>query len=243
MEHRRFGSDCVIRIQKGEEILAALRQVCTQENIVLASVNGIGAVNDVTLGVFNSKKFVYESTRYTGDMEIVSCMGNVTQKDGEVYLHLHMAVANATKGVVYAGHLNDAKISLTGEFILRIIDGRVEREYSPEVVDVCLRLREENSGDRDDLVPLTEQIVQNVRQRLRHVPPHCGKARSSRRSPLMSHTGWFSLLKCISIGMPTAFSTANVKCYERKICGKQEDPAGDGAGDDAPLALPHQMVL
>ena len=109
MEHRRFGSDCVIRIQKGEEILAALRQVCTQENIVLASVNGIGAVNDVTLGVFNS------------------------QKDGKVYLHLHMAVANATKGVVYAGHLNDAKISLTGEFILRIIDGRVEREYSPEV--------------------------------------------------------------------------------------------------------------
>ena len=37
--------------------------------------------------------------------------------------------------------------------------------------------------------------------------------------------------------------TANVKCYERKICGKQEDPAGDGAGDDAPLALPHQVVL
>ena len=87
MEHRRFGSDCVIRIQKGEEILAALRQVCTQENIVLASVNGIGAVNDVTLGVFNSKKFVYESTRYTGDMEIVSCMGNVTQKDGVYPAH------------------------------------------------------------------------------------------------------------------------------------------------------------
>ena len=93
MEYRRFGSDCVIRIQKGEEILAALRQVCIQENIVLASVNGIG----------------------------------------EVDLHLHMAVANAAKGAVYAGHLNDAKISLTGEFILRIIDGRVEREYSPDV--------------------------------------------------------------------------------------------------------------
>ena len=133
MEYRVFGDSIVLRIQKGEEILDTIKAVCEQEKVALAEVSGIGAVNDVTLGVFNSKKFVYESTRYTGDMEIVSCMGNVTQKDGEVYLHLHMAVANATKGVVYAGHLNDAKISLTGEFILRIIDGRVEREYSPEV--------------------------------------------------------------------------------------------------------------
>ena len=133
MEYRRFGNKIVARMDKGEEICAKLLELAEAEDIRLASVSGIGASNDVTLGVFNSKKFVYESTRYTGDMEIVSCMGNVTQKDGEVYLHLHMAVANATKGVVYAGHLNDAKISLTGEFILRIIDGRVEREYSPEV--------------------------------------------------------------------------------------------------------------
>lgn len=133
MEYRRFGNNVVLRIQKGEEILEAVKEVCIKEHIALAEVSGIGAVNDVTLGVFNTEKFEYESQRFTGDMEIASCIGNVTQKDGEVYLHLHMVVGNVTKGLVHAGHLNQAKVSLTGEFILRTIDGQIGREYSPEV--------------------------------------------------------------------------------------------------------------
>lgn len=133
MEYRRFGEGIVIRLQKGEEVLETLRAVCEKEGVALASVSGIGAVNDVTLGVFNSEKFEYESKQYTGDMEIASCVGNITQMNGETYLHLHMVTANATKGVVYAGHLNRGMISLTGEFILHVIDGCVDREYSPEV--------------------------------------------------------------------------------------------------------------
>lgn len=123
----------VLRIQKGEEILETIKEVCAREQIALAEVSGIGAVNDVTLGVFNSEKFEYESQRFTGDMEIASCTGSVTQMNGEVYLHLHMVVGNVTKSIVHAGHLNQARISLTGEFILRVIDGQVGREYSPEV--------------------------------------------------------------------------------------------------------------
>ena len=133
MEYRRFGDSVVLRIQKGEEILETIKEVCAKEQIALAEVSGIGAVNDVTLGVFNSEKFEYESQRFTGDMEIASCTGSVTRMNGEVYLHLHMVVGNVTKSIVHAGHLNQARISLTGEFILRVIDGQVGREYSPEV--------------------------------------------------------------------------------------------------------------
>ena len=133
MEYRRFGDSVVLRIQKGEELLETLCAVCKEERITLATVSGIGAVNDVTLGVFNSEKFQYESQQFTGDMEIASCTGNVTRKDGEIYLHLHMVVGNVTKGFICAGQLNRAIISLTGEFILHVIDGEVGREYSPEV--------------------------------------------------------------------------------------------------------------
>ena len=70
---------------------------------------------------------------YTGDMEIASCVGNISTMEGKNYLHIHMVVGNVTDGICHAGHLNRAVVSLTGEFILHKIEGTVEREYSPEV--------------------------------------------------------------------------------------------------------------
>lgn len=133
MEYRRFGNECVLRIQKGEEILSCIQAVCEQEHILLGTVCGIGAVGEVTLGVFNSEKFAYESEKYTGDMEIASCSGSISTMDGKNYLHIHMVVSNPTKGFCMGGHMSRAVVSLTGEFILHKINGTVEREYSPEV--------------------------------------------------------------------------------------------------------------
>ena len=72
MEYRKFGSTYSLRIDRGEEILASITTLCNAEKIRLGSVSGIGAVGEVTLGVFNREKFAYESTTYTGDYEIAS---------------------------------------------------------------------------------------------------------------------------------------------------------------------------
>ena len=133
MEYRVFGDSIVLRIQKGEEILDTIKAVCEQEKVALAEVSGIGAVNDVTLGAFNHDKFLFESARYTGTLEMASCVGNISTKDGEVYLHLHATVGNPVNNECHGGHLSRAVISLTGEFILQSLEGVVEREYSPEI--------------------------------------------------------------------------------------------------------------
>ena len=90
-------------------------------------------MGEVTLGVFNRENFAYEKQTYTGDMEIASCVGNISTMEGKNYLHIHMVVGNVTDGICHAGHLNRAVVSLTGEFILPKIEGTVEREYSPDV--------------------------------------------------------------------------------------------------------------
>ena len=53
MEYRKFGSTYILRIDRGEEILASITTLCNAEKIRLGSVSGIGAVGEVTLGVFN----------------------------------------------------------------------------------------------------------------------------------------------------------------------------------------------
>ena len=83
MEYRVFGNDIVLRIQKGEDIPTVLQAVCEKEQVKLASVSGLGAVGEVTLGVFNTQRFAYETKTYTGDMEIASCSGNISTMDGK----------------------------------------------------------------------------------------------------------------------------------------------------------------
>ena len=133
MEYRKFGQDYVVRMQKGEEILADLTAVCEKEHITLGTVQGIGAVGEVMLGVFSREQFKYLSQEYKGDFEIASCSGNISTMAGKTYLHVHMVVGNVVKKELHGGHLNRGVISLTGEFILHKIEGNVEREYSSEV--------------------------------------------------------------------------------------------------------------
>ena len=92
--YRKFENTYFIRIDRGEEILASLAELCTKEQITLGTLYGIGAVGEVTLGVFDRKKFAYQSKTYTGDFEIASCTGTVTTMEGKPYFHLHMVVGN-----------------------------------------------------------------------------------------------------------------------------------------------------
>lgn len=132
MEYRRFGQDIVVRIDKGEEIVEKMLDVCKKENVTLANVNALGAVGEFEVGLFNTKEKKYYSSVYKGDFEIVSLTGSITTKDGELYNHIHMS-AGDQENKVYGGHLNYAKVSATCEMFIRVIDGNVEREFDEEV--------------------------------------------------------------------------------------------------------------
>ena len=124
MEYRKFGKHIVLRLDPGEEILTQLRVLAEREDIRFAAVQGLGAVNDFTVGVFHTDTKVYESRRHQGAYEITSLTGTVDRMAGSFYAHLH---------TVLGGHLNEARISATGELVLTLIDGELDREKSPEV--------------------------------------------------------------------------------------------------------------
>lgn len=130
MEYRVFGDCCVLRVQKGEEILESIKKLCEKEKIALATVSGIGATDRVTVGVFDTNNKVYNSTELRGTFEITSLLGNITQKDGDVYIHTHITVADGER--VYGGHLNAAQVSATAEIFITRINGRVGRRFDAD---------------------------------------------------------------------------------------------------------------
>ena len=132
MEYRRYGNTIVARIDRGEEILAAIREIAGAENIQLASVSALGATNDFTVGVYNVDEKQYHANDFKGNFEIVSLTGTINTMDGEFYTHLHMS-AGDEKGQVFGGHLNRAMVSAVCEMVITVIDGVVDRRYSEEI--------------------------------------------------------------------------------------------------------------
>lgn len=95
-------------------------------------INGIGATDRVTIGLFETKLKQYHSKELTGDYEITSLLGNISTMNGEVYLHLHINLADSTYNT-FGGHLNSAIIGGVGEFVIEEIEGEIERKFNEEV--------------------------------------------------------------------------------------------------------------
>lgn len=121
-----------MRIDRGEEILACLKTLAREEQIRSASVSGIGAAGSVCVGLYDTEAHRYIETTFEKDMEIVSLLGNVSEKDGEVYLHLHAGLADET-GAMVGGHLTKAVISGTCEIWLALTGGPVYRKFDPGI--------------------------------------------------------------------------------------------------------------
>lgn len=132
MEYRKFEKTIIARIDKGEEILEQVKEIALKENIKLASIQALGAINQFTVGVFKTAEKKYYANEFAGDFEIVSLAGTINTMNDEFYCHLHLSAGN-DKGEVFGGHLNKAMVSATCEMVINIIDGRVDRCYSEEI--------------------------------------------------------------------------------------------------------------
>lgn len=136
MDYRKYSEKYYIRLDKGDEIIASLLEVCEKENIRTAQIQGIGGCDNVVVGVFEPDKKEYAREEVTAMLEMISLDGNITMYEGKPYLHAHASFAYRGKDgrhAVLAGHLLRAVIGLTGEIVLTPADGNISRKHIEEL--------------------------------------------------------------------------------------------------------------
>lgn len=126
MKYKKVDSTYVVRLEVGEEILTSLTSLCEKENIKIAEISAIGAVDRATMGLYNISEHQYHQKTFEEPMELVSLLGNVSRKDGKPYIHLHAVVATEDCKT-FGGHLNEAVISVTCEMFVKTFDGEINR--------------------------------------------------------------------------------------------------------------------
>lgn len=132
MKYKRFGDTIFARIDKNEEILDKVKEIALKENIKLATVQALGAINEFTVGVFRTDDKKYMSNEFKGYFEIVSLNGTINTFNDEFYCHLHLSAGN-DKGEVFGGHLNRAIVSATCEMVINVVDGHLDRYFDEEI--------------------------------------------------------------------------------------------------------------
>ena len=132
MEYKVFGESIVLRLEKGEEVLESIKILCEKEDIKAGSISGIGASNNIVIGLFKVDEKKYYSNTFEEDFEITNLTGNISRMNGEVYLHIHGTFADI-EGKCIGGHLNKAVISATCEIIINKIKGDIDRKFSDEI--------------------------------------------------------------------------------------------------------------
>ena len=132
MKYKKFNDTYFLRIDKGEEIIESITRLCEKERITLGKISAIGATNKATIGLFDTDKKQYFSKEFSGDHEITSITGNITQKDKKPYIHAHITIADKNQNV-FGGHLSSATVSATCEAVITAFKGYVERKPDEEI--------------------------------------------------------------------------------------------------------------
>ncbi len=127
MDYRKFGTQIVLRVDRGEEVMAAITALCEKEKILLASIAGLGAADRLVMGLYDIETQRFSETVLEQPLEITSLIGSVTEMNGKPYLHVHVNAADV-EGRAYGGHLKSVRISGTAEIFLTVVDGHVGRK-------------------------------------------------------------------------------------------------------------------
>lgn len=122
----------ILSVDNHQEISEALAAFCREKDIRSGIVGGIAAISQATFRFLDTAIKQYVDKTFEEQMEITCLTGNISRKDGEVYLHLHVTASRRDYTCI-GGHLLTARVNGACELYVEDygMDG-VDRKFDPE---------------------------------------------------------------------------------------------------------------
>ena len=106
----------LLRFDRGEPFPQALKDYCVRSGLESGVVLcGIGMLSDTTIGRYDGTE--YAKTVLADSLEVLSLQGNISMKQGEPFIHLHVSLAEHDF-TARGGHLFEATVSMVIELAI-----------------------------------------------------------------------------------------------------------------------------
>mgnify|MGYP000630865561 CR=1 FL=1 len=120
------GRNFIFSIQKGQDLLQTLESFCHHNQIKCAIINGIGAVEKATVGIYDQKAKKYVKINIDKEMEILSLSGNVSLFEDRPMIHVHITLSGID-GKAWGGHLMAEQKSSAAKYFFRNSAGQISK--------------------------------------------------------------------------------------------------------------------
>ena len=136
MDYRIYNNTAYIRLDRDDEIIGNIIEICRKEHIGSAVFSGIGGCKKAEIQTFIPEYGTFETQSIEGMLELVSLNGNiVTDDNGEYFHHTHAMFSFKKDGGHHtaAGHIKSITVLYTAEIELRpTLGGTIRRKFDPE---------------------------------------------------------------------------------------------------------------
>ena len=110
MDYKNIDDTIYIRLDKGDEILSSILNICKKEKILSAIYSGIGACDEIEVRTHIPSKNEYRYDKRTGVLELISLSGNISSdNNNNIFEHTHAIfsyIDEQNNNSVIGGHLS-----------------------------------------------------------------------------------------------------------------------------------------
>lgn len=129
------------RLNHGADLLGSITEIFRQHPGQMGSFTAIGAVKKAHVAFYDQERKEYLDSVIDEPAEILSCVGNVSQVEGEISVHAHITLGYRD-GVARGGHLLEGTQIFACELFGVILEGEVLRREFDDVTGLKLWKRD-----------------------------------------------------------------------------------------------------
>jgi predicted DNA-binding protein with PD1-like motif len=109
------------RLDHGADIISQITNLAEENGIETGALSAIGALSRAKLAYYDQLSHEYGTFSLEEPVELVSCSGNISMRDGRPFVHAHAVLSDGT-GRTWGGHLTSGTI-FAAELYLQELSG------------------------------------------------------------------------------------------------------------------------
>jgi len=132
MKVRNFeqGRCFLARLDLDTEIISQIADLAKREGIKTGVFSVIGALKRAELAYYDQTAQEYRTIPVERPIELASCSGNISLRDGQPFVHAHAVLADS-EGRIIGGHLMKGDVFAAELYLQELLGERLIREHDP----------------------------------------------------------------------------------------------------------------